>query len=508
MGFIGRFGTFTSGAGLFSLSGIVQDNTPAPISGVVVDGGVLGQVTTGADGTFLFSNLSPGTAYSLTASKANFSFNGPLTGTLNSNVSGLTFNGTDTATWSISGTVKNQAAAAVAGATVSCPGLSNVTSDGSGNYTFSNVADNFAYSITAAKTGYTSGAAVTGTLTANVTGKNPTMTIQTFTISGQVTDNTATALSGVTLTEGTLGTKTSDGSGNFSYTSVPYGTVYSIAATKTGYGFNGPMTGTVTGNVTLTTFVGSQYNPSNYFTGGTAVAWWAPWDNTMLDASGTLITSGTTLVKTIPDKTGNAHNLVQSSSAHQAAYNAAALNGYPTLKYAAHDTTGYVPATFTAQFNSASSICFFAVMKPVSVSGNSFIATCFDNSFSFRRFHAYISGYQQSLAWNVVDGADQSNLVNAAAGMSDSVWHAVLWILDCANGRCYMYYDNAVVPAANPYTHGSAQNMPNTALNQPQLFQMEGEFVDAWFWKNAIPNSTQISQLFADVKAKFSLSAY
>lgn len=93
MGFIGRFGKFSSSAGTFGISGIVVDGSAAPLTGVVVNAGSIGSVTTGSDGTWSFSNIAAGTSYSITATLSGYTFNGPITGILNNSVTGQTFTG-------------------------------------------------------------------------------------------------------------------------------------------------------------------------------------------------------------------------------------------------------------------------------------------------------------------------------------------------------------------------------------------------------------------------------
>ncbi len=58
---------------LCTISGVVSHNG-SPLSGVEVDGGELGTVTTGADGVYTFENVPEGKEYGLTLSKEGFAF--------------------------------------------------------------------------------------------------------------------------------------------------------------------------------------------------------------------------------------------------------------------------------------------------------------------------------------------------------------------------------------------------------------------------------------------------
>ena len=63
----------TSATKLFSISGIVSHHG-RPLSGVTVDGGVLGKVITGDDGSYKFEDVPEGQEYDLTLTKEGFAF--------------------------------------------------------------------------------------------------------------------------------------------------------------------------------------------------------------------------------------------------------------------------------------------------------------------------------------------------------------------------------------------------------------------------------------------------
>jgi inhibitor of cysteine peptidase len=124
--------------------------------------------------------------------------------------------------------------------TLSGAGAATATTDASGNYTFSGLANGI-YTITPSKTGYTFTPAsslqtVSG---ANISGVNFTAVTAapTFSISGTVTSG-STGLAGVTMTLSGAGTAlvTTDASGNYTFAGLGNGS-YTITPSKAGYTF-------------------------------------------------------------------------------------------------------------------------------------------------------------------------------------------------------------------------------------------------------------------------------
>jgi hypothetical protein len=134
--------------------------------------------------------------------------------------------------------------AGVAGATMTLTGSStaSITADGSGAYTFSNLsaAGNYTVTPTLANYSFTPANAVFANLQANQTA-NFTATILTYSITGKITKSSV-GLAGVTvtLTGGPGGTRTSDGSGNYSFTSLPAGGNYILTPTLASHTFTPP----------------------------------------------------------------------------------------------------------------------------------------------------------------------------------------------------------------------------------------------------------------------------
>jgi hypothetical protein len=146
--------TFTASAvPTYSISGTVSG---AVVSGVTLSlsGVSTASTTSDSSGNYTFASLANG-AYTVTPAKTGYTFTpANLAATVNgANVTGVNFSSTAVPTYSISGTVSG---AVVSGVTLSLSGAAtaSTTSDSSGNYTFSALA-NGAYTVTPSSTGYT-----------------------------------------------------------------------------------------------------------------------------------------------------------------------------------------------------------------------------------------------------------------------------------------------------------------------------------------------------------------
>lgn len=147
-----RTHVFTATA-LHSISGSVHEGS-TPLANVAIDGGVLGSTTTNSSGVFSFSSVVDATSYTITPSKAGYSFSpGAASGTLNGAdaMHSFTAIADDVAGISISGRVvaANAEGSPIPGVTVSNGTQSDVT-DEQGYFTLSNVEEGD-YVLTAVK---------------------------------------------------------------------------------------------------------------------------------------------------------------------------------------------------------------------------------------------------------------------------------------------------------------------------------------------------------------------
>ncbi|MBI4915136.1 MAG: PPC domain-containing protein, partial [Acidobacteria bacterium] len=168
---------FTSSAApTYSISGTVSGAIAAGVT-INLTGAATASTTTAADGTYSFSSLANG-SYTVTPSRSGYTFSPTSTAVTISgaNQTGKNFVATAVATYSISGTVSGAIATGVT-VNLTGAGTGSTTTDGSGNYAFSGLA-NGSYTVTPSLSGYTfSPTSIAVTLSgANQTGKNFTST--------------------------------------------------------------------------------------------------------------------------------------------------------------------------------------------------------------------------------------------------------------------------------------------------------------------------------------------
>lgn len=243
---------FTGTATGFTITGHIQTSAGTPVSNVsVTRSGSATAALTNASGDFTFTGVFNGT-YTLTPSKSGFTFS-PTTRSAtvnNANLTGQNF--TATAVFTISGHIQTSAGTAVSGVSVARTGGSAVTTNASGDFTFTNV-PNGTYTLTPTKTGFifsptTRSATVNN---ANLISQNFTATA-VFTISGHIQTSAAVAISGVSVTRtGSATPVTTNASGDFTFTGVPNGT-YTLTPSKSGLTFTPTTRSATVNNANLT----------------------------------------------------------------------------------------------------------------------------------------------------------------------------------------------------------------------------------------------------------------
>ena len=330
--------TATSG-----ISGSVTDSqTPVqPVGGATVSysgtSGTTGSGTTTTDpsGNYTFSGVPAGT-YSVTVSDTGFTPPSAQQVTVTAGLITSGVNFTLTATSGISGAVSDSQPTPqpVGGATVSYTGTGSTTGSGttttstSGGYTFDGVPPG-TYSVTAMKTGFTSPAAQTPTVTAGVSATANFTLTATSGISGTVTDQASAPVNGATVSYTGIGgitgsgTTTTNSSGIYTLNGVPPGT-YSVSASATGYTSPSAQPVTVTTsaitsgvNFTLTL---SSHQPifSDGFESGNLSSWTKTSGVTVVTAAP--IHSGTHAAQGTANGTGGAYAQKVLSTTYTAAY--------------------------------------------------------------------------------------------------------------------------------------------------------------------------------------------
>jgi hypothetical protein len=245
----------------YAISGTISPTAAATGSTITLGGASSATTTPNGSGAFSFAGLANG-SYTVTPSNSSYAFAPTsLNVTVNgANASGENFAGTSktTPTFSISGTVSPRTATPST-MTLSGVAAASTTTDGSGNYTFSNLAAG-AYTVTPGLAGYTftptsENATVSNT---NITSVNFTSAAQTFSISGAITPTAAAIGATVTLGGTSSATATPNGSGAFTFNGVTNGP-YTVTPSNGSYAFT-PASANVTvsgANSTGVNFTGS-----------------------------------------------------------------------------------------------------------------------------------------------------------------------------------------------------------------------------------------------------------
>jgi hypothetical protein len=151
---------------------------------------------------------------------------------------------------SLSGTVTLSVGGPLFGVGINGGAFGTRLTDASGNYAYTGIDNGTTYSITPGLFGYTfSPSTATGSITGD-TDLDFIATPNPHTVSGTVF-SAGVPVSGVTVTAQGIGSVTTDSSGAYSFT-IPYGTTYSISASRPKYTIvPAAHTGTVTGDTTL-----------------------------------------------------------------------------------------------------------------------------------------------------------------------------------------------------------------------------------------------------------------
>ena len=233
----------------YSISGTVSGSILEGVT-VTLSGSGSGTVATDASGNYSFTGQVNG-SYTVTPSLAGYTFTpASMKITLNgANSASNNFTATvnPAPTYSIAGTVTLSGSGALAGVTMTLKGTHTTatTTDASGNYTFTGLA-NGSYTVSPSLAGYTFNPASTSVTIngANATSYNFTATqtptsTPTYSISGTVTLSGGGALPGVTVTLSGAGsgTATTDSSGNYIFSNLANGS-YTLTPRLSGYTFS------------------------------------------------------------------------------------------------------------------------------------------------------------------------------------------------------------------------------------------------------------------------------
>jgi hypothetical protein len=235
----------------FSISGRLLDTNGAPLAMATVSltGSHAVNTLTAADGTYTFAGLATAGEYTVTPAKTFYTFNGAGGATSRTFITPAAnqtadFTGT-LAKFSISGRVNDSNNQSLSGATVTLTGgpegfaPQQVNSDGSGDYSFTNLPAGFEYTVTVTRSRYTFlPAASTITLAGNVVQLNFIGTPETYSISGRVIDGAEPIAGAVVRLSGSANYETtSEADGSFHFPGVLAGGNYTVQVTLRHYTF-------------------------------------------------------------------------------------------------------------------------------------------------------------------------------------------------------------------------------------------------------------------------------
>lgn len=327
-----------------------------------------------------------------------------------------------------------------------------------------------------------------------------------YNVTGQVTYN-GVGLAAVTITSVALGNTTTDSNGNYSYANIAPATTYTITPTLAGYTFTPSSTsGTLNANATVsfTAALSTAFDPASYYTSPTKKLYMYLNDTAkVLDASGAVALNNIN-VKTVNDEWGGTAAGVQATVANQPILKTAIANSKQAIEFTGSPQT--LPITnFTGALNSATKVSVFAVFKNNSNALNSTFFRCYDHSFSFQRFRAYLAAGKPSLDLAAADGVTPSTISCTGTALATGTVHAVLFEWDVANSTCQMYVNNSTAIQTTTTAPGTA--IANTTLNQPEV----GLAASFDLLALSIVTGTLCSNrpnLFADAKTAWGITAY
>ncbi len=223
---------------LYSISGTVSTSTGEKYSGatVTLSGASSATTTTASDGTYSFPNLADG-SYTVTLTVPDTYISSETEKHII--LSGADSSGNDftiTKTYSISGVLKKSIGGVYSGATIvlSGPTIDTIVAGEDGSYSFT-VTQNGDYTITVLLPEDKTETITVKMENNNTTGNDITITVVTYTISGNVTTSTGSKYQNATLTlfdssSTALSSDTTDANGSYSFAGIEAGT-YTVKLT-------------------------------------------------------------------------------------------------------------------------------------------------------------------------------------------------------------------------------------------------------------------------------------
>jgi hypothetical protein len=237
---------FTAALLTYTITGtITRDGSGLQGVTVTASGGHSQSVTTNSNGVYTLSNVVYGTTnITITPSLTGHSFtpsSRSVSGPITSNVTGENFTAS-LFTYTITGTIRKDGDP-LQGVTVTAAGghTQTVTTNSDGLYRLTNVLfGSMNIIITPELTGHNfepSSRTVTGPVNSNVTGRDFTAFLNTYTVSGTISGDTQADVT-ITVTGGHSATTQSGANGTYSIAGIPHGSTITVTPTKTGFSFS------------------------------------------------------------------------------------------------------------------------------------------------------------------------------------------------------------------------------------------------------------------------------
>ncbi|MBN1425773.1 carboxypeptidase regulatory-like domain-containing protein [Candidatus Fermentibacteria bacterium] len=232
-------------AAAYTIGGTVRTESGAPLSGAVVSltGSSTGQVTTGGDGTYAFSDLAAGGNYTVTPTYSDIAGAWPFSpqnrtySNLQADQWGQDFTGS-IPRYTIGGTITSYASVPMEGVTVNLSGFqqAQTTTNAQGSFQFSNLLGAETYTITPTYTpqegtwSFEPQNRTVQLLNSNHWAEDFVGTPPFYTISGTVRDETNASMEGVrvVLAGEAVDTTTTSANGSYSFSSLAGGRTYTV----------------------------------------------------------------------------------------------------------------------------------------------------------------------------------------------------------------------------------------------------------------------------------------
>lgn len=265
---------------------------------------------------------------------------------------------------------------------------------------------------------------------------------------------------------------------------------------------------TPTPGATATPF-GGALNPNIYYTGGTTTFvhdFTVP--NSILDGNGNAtVTNGQNIATVNSSIVGNTLSLNNTVAAKQPTLLTFSQNNFQGGKFKSANSTFLNLLNASTAIKNTNAVSYVAIFK-FDATGTCKLFQIYDNTFTNSRFKVSIFGNAPGMNTVSTDGVADTN-ITASQTLSTTVAHVLLAEYNASAATCKIQLDNAVTSVNNSACGVTAGLIANTQGQGPDV----GEGCNItmyrdWVESGALMTSVQATQMFADMKAKFNLTAY